>query len=51
MPAADLNKRLADEDKNFVYLKRQVPMEIADKIKQLGVPGIHQQPETRPLLS
>lgn len=47
MPTADLGKRLADEDKNFVYLKRQVPMEIADKVKQLGVPGIHQQPETR----
>ncbi|OZI20122.1 cell division protein [Bordetella genomosp. 9] len=47
MPVADLNKRLADEDKNFVYLKRQVPMDVADKIKQLGVPGIHQQPETR----
>jgi cell division protein FtsI (penicillin-binding protein 3) len=47
MPVADLNKRLADEDKNFVYLKRQVPMDIADKIKQLAVPGIHQQPETR----
>ncbi|ARP89579.1 cell division protein [Bordetella genomosp. 9] len=47
MPVADLNKRFANEDKNFVYLKRQVPMEIADKIKQLNVPGIHQQPETR----
>jgi cell division protein FtsI (penicillin-binding protein 3) len=47
MPVADLNKRLSDEDKNFVYIKRQVPMEIADKVKQLAVPGIHQQPETR----
>jgi cell division protein FtsI (penicillin-binding protein 3) len=47
MPVADLNKRLSDEDKNFVYIKRQVPMEIADKIKKLAVPGIHQQPETR----
>jgi cell division protein FtsI (penicillin-binding protein 3) len=47
MPVSDLNKRLSDEDKNFVYLKRQVPMEIADKVKQLNVPGIHQQPETR----
>ncbi|ARP85606.1 peptidoglycan D,D-transpeptidase FtsI family protein [Bordetella genomosp. 9] len=47
MPVGDLNKRFANEDKNFVYLKRQVPMEIADKIKQLNVPGIHQQPETR----
>ena len=35
MPAADLRHRV-DEDKNFVYLKRQVSMEAADKIKQLG---------------
>src|SRR5690606_25927568 len=26
---------------------RQVPMEIAEQIKKLDVPGIHQQPETR----
>ncbi len=44
---ADLRGRLADEDRNFVYLKRQVPMEVADQIKKLDVPGIHQQPETR----
>ena len=43
----DIRKRLADEDKNFVYLKRQVPIEVADKIKQLALPGIHQQPEPR----
>jgi cell division protein FtsI (penicillin-binding protein 3) len=46
-PTAELRSRLADDDKNFVYLKRQVPMETAEKIKQLNVPGIHQQPETR----
>ncbi|SEJ86232.1 penicillin-binding protein 2 [Achromobacter sp. NFACC18-2] len=46
-PAADLRRRLVDEDKNFVYLKRQVSMDVADKIKQLGLPGVHQQPETR----
>ncbi len=44
---ADLTDRLKNEDKNFVYLKRQVPMEVADKIKQLAMPGVHQQPETR----
>src|SRR5690606_3424925 len=44
---ADLRGRLADEERNFVYLKRQVPMEIAEQIKKLDVPGIHQQPETR----
>ena len=46
-PVADLRHRLVDEDKNFVYLKRQVSMDVADKIKQLGMPGVHQQPETR----
>ncbi|OZI37756.1 cell division protein [Bordetella genomosp. 10] len=43
----ELTERLKNEDKNFVYLKRQVPMDVADKIKQLAMPGIHQQPETR----
>jgi len=47
VPLADLRRRLADEDKNFVYLKRQVSMDVAAKIKQLGLPGVHQQPETR----
>lgn len=45
-PIADLRRRV-EEDKNFVYLKRQVSMDVADKIKQLGLPGVHQQPETR----
>ncbi|MET0185597.1 MAG: penicillin-binding protein 2 [Achromobacter sp.] len=49
MPARDLRARLSDEDKNFVYLKRQVAMEVAEQIKHLGVPGVHQQPETRRL--
>ncbi|MGE8603916.1 peptidoglycan D,D-transpeptidase FtsI family protein [Bordetella trematum] len=46
-PPAELRRRLSDEDKNFVYLKRQVPMDVADKIKQMALPGIHQQPESR----
>ncbi|AOB28324.1 peptidoglycan D,D-transpeptidase FtsI family protein [Bordetella bronchiseptica] len=46
-PVAELRRRLADEDRNFVYLKRQVPMDIADKVKQMALPGIHQQPESR----
>ncbi len=47
VPMAELSGKLADGDKNFVYLKRQVPMDMADKIRALGLPGIHQQPETR----
>jgi len=46
VPLADLRRRLGDEDRNFVYLKRQVPMDVADKIKQLNIPGVHQQPES-----
>ncbi|CAM4055763.1 peptidoglycan D,D-transpeptidase FtsI family protein [Bordetella muralis] len=47
LSVADLRGRLADVDRNFVYLKRQVPTDIADQIKKLEVPGIHQQAETR----
>ena len=47
MNAADIRSRLTDLDKNFVYIKRQVPMDVADKVAALGVPGIHLQPETR----
>ena len=47
IPVADLRKKLANEDKTFVYLKRQVPLDIALKIRELGLPGIHQLPETR----
>jgi cell division protein FtsI (penicillin-binding protein 3) len=44
MPSADLRRRLS-EDRNFVYLKRQVPLEVAEKIRQMNMPGIHQDPE------
>jgi len=47
MPAKDVQGRLANEDKNFVYIKRQVSVELAERIKQLKVPGIHQQAEVR----
>jgi len=45
--AQDLTQRLADDDSSFVYLKRQVPLDVADQIRALNVPGLHQQPETR----
>lgn len=49
LSVADLRSRLADVDKNFVYLKRQVPTDLAEQIKKLDVPGIYQQAETRRL--
>lgn len=43
----DIRSRLADEDRSFVYIKRQVSIPVADEIKALKVPGIHQQAEVR----
>ena len=45
LPLADLNKKLADEDKNFVWLKRQVDDDVAQKITALGIKGIYQRKE------
>jgi cell division protein FtsI (penicillin-binding protein 3) len=42
-----LNERLADKDKNFVWLKRQIAPEQAAKIMSLKVAGIFQQREFR----
>lgn len=45
MPLADLNKRLEDEDKSFVWLKRQVDESVAQQITALDMKGIHQRKE------
>jgi len=46
MPLAEVKRRLSNEDKNFVYLKRQVPMDLAARIRDMKIPGIHQQEES-----
>lgn len=43
MPLTDLRKRLADEDKTFVWLRRQVDEPVAREIAQLGIKGIYQR--------
>ena len=45
MPLADLNKRLSDEDKTFVWLKRQVDEPVAKQIAELKIAGIYQRKE------
>ncbi|MES2412568.1 MAG: penicillin-binding protein 2 [Pseudomonadota bacterium] len=45
MPLADLNKKLGNEDKTFVWVKRQVDEPIARKIAALGIKGIYQRKE------
>ena len=45
MPAAELSKKLQDEDKSFVWVKRQVDADIAKKIADLNIKGIYQRKE------
>jgi len=43
----ELQKRLADSARDFVYLKRQIAPEQAEQVARLGLPGIHQHREFR----
>jgi len=45
MPISELNRRLGNEDKTFVWLKRQVDEPIAKEIAELKIPGIYQRKE------
>ena len=44
MTQKELRAKLS-EDKTFVYVKRQVPVDIAEKVAALNVPGIYQREE------
>ncbi|MFU2486001.1 peptidoglycan D,D-transpeptidase FtsI family protein [Thauera sp. WH-1] len=46
MDANELNRRLA-ASRDFAYLKRQLPPEVAKQVADLRLPGIHQQQEYR----
>jgi len=41
----ELRRKLADEDRSFVYLKRQVDAEVAERVAALQIAGVHQQRE------
>lgn len=45
MPQADLRKKLGNEDKTFVWLKRQVDEPIAQQIHAMGIKGIYARRE------
>ncbi|MBK9347364.1 MAG: penicillin-binding protein 2 [Burkholderiales bacterium] len=45
MPVADLAKKLNDEDKTFVWVKRQVDDAVARQIDALKIKGIYQRKE------
>ncbi len=45
VPQAELNKKLEDEDKTFVWLKRQVDEPVAQQIAALNIKGIYLRKE------
>ena len=45
--AGEIKKRLTDKQREFVYLKRQLPPDQAAKVVQLNLPGIFLQREYR----
>jgi cell division protein FtsI (penicillin-binding protein 3) len=47
LPRAELNKRLEESRREFVYLKRQLPPEKAKQVMQLEIPGVFLQREYR----
>jgi cell division protein FtsI (penicillin-binding protein 3) len=47
LDARELDKRLGEDTRDFVYLKRQIAPDTADKVEALGIPGVYQQREYR----
>ncbi len=47
MPASELRKKLEDEDKTFVWLKRQIDESVAQQITALDIKGIYTRKEYR----
>ncbi len=47
LPVAELNKKLADEDKTFVWLKRQIDDATASQVQTLGIKGVYLRKEYR----
>jgi cell division protein FtsI (penicillin-binding protein 3) len=43
----ELDRKLADSTSDFVYLRRQVAPETAERVAALGIAGVHQHPEYR----
>lgn len=47
MNANELSKRMFDSSHDFIYLKRQLPPEQAEKVVRLGIPGVSLKREYR----
>lgn len=44
---ADISKKIANHEREFVYLKRRLPPELAGQVMRLGIPGVFMQREYR----
>ncbi len=42
---SDLRQRISGTERNFVFLKRQLDLDEANRLLELKVPGVHSQPE------
>lgn len=47
MEAREVERRVGDAARDFVYLKRQLPPETAERVAALGIPGLYQHREYR----
>ncbi len=47
MDVRDIEKRLADTTHDFIFIKRQVSPEVAERVTQLGIPGVLARREYR----
>jgi cell division protein FtsI (penicillin-binding protein 3) len=47
MDARELRQKVANKDRQFVYLKRQIPPEQAARVMALRIPGVFEQREFR----
>src|SRR5207253_236319 len=47
MDGTELKRKLEESSRDFVYLKRQVPPELAESVQALGVRGVYQHGEYR----
>ncbi len=49
VPSSELRRRLTADERSFVYLKRQVEPDVAQRIESFNLPGIHTSREFRRL--
>lgn len=47
MKPAEVSKKVDDDQREFVYLKRRIPPELAGEVMRLGIPGVFMQREYR----